>query len=166
MQHILDNLVALLEADGFWFGPIFGLIVCLEAIVGIGVFVPATPLLVVLGAAIGAGLVPPSVLLWGIAGAGLGSCFSYEVGRLARRRGFDPSRLPFGAAAARTIFHRYGALAVIVSRFLGPPAIVPFMAGCAGLNRVPFLLASGAASVTWTLTMAGIGAVASAISVR
>lgn len=166
MQHVLDTLVAMLEAGGVWVGPILGLVACLESIVAIGVFVPATPLLVFVGAAIGAGLVHWDVLLWSAAGASLGSSLSYESGRLARQRGFDPARLPFGGAAARTIFHRYGAIAIIVSRLLGPPASVPFLAGCAGLSRVPFILASGAASMLWTLSMAGIGVLASALSAR
>lgn len=158
MQHILDNLITVLETGGAWVGPALGVVVCLEAIVGIGVFVPATPMLVFVGAAIGAKLIHPGVLVWALAGAIFGNYFSYAGGRLARRRGFDPSRLPVGAAAAQRIFERYGALAVVVSRFLGPPAIVPFLAGCAGLKRLPFSLASGLASALWIVTMAGLGA--------
>jgi membrane protein DedA with SNARE-associated domain len=166
MQDILDPLITALETGGVWVGPMLGVVVCLEAIVGIGVFVPATPLLILVGAAIGARLIHPGVLVWALAGAIFGTYFSYAGGRLARRRGFDPSRLPTGAAAAQTIVERYGPLAVVVSRFLGPPAIVPFLVGCAGLNRLPFSLASGLASALWIVTMAGLGAFLSVLPMR
>lgn len=138
---------------------VVALVAFCEALVVVGVFVPLTPLLVAIGAGIAAGKISPSILAWAMAGAMAGNLASYGMGRGLGASKRSPPRLP--AAAVRTVenlFRRHGALAVVLSRYLGPPAtITPFLAGWSGLAMGRFMVASLVASLTWPPAMALIG---------
>lgn len=130
-----------------------------EALVVIGLFVPLTPLLVALGAVIAAGSLEPGIVAWAIVGAFTGNLASYVLGRghKAARHGL-PGLPPKALVQARRLFERHGAAAIVVSRYLGPPAtIAPFLAGWAGLPWPRFILANLVASLTWPLTMTTAG---------
>nr|WP_269816484.1 VTT domain-containing protein [Caulobacter hibisci] len=139
-----------------------------EALVVIGVFVPITPVLVAIGAAMGGGLLGPGLLPWVMAGAFLGAAASYEFGLYLRVRGLQPPRLPAKARQlAQSLFLRHGAAAILIARFLGPPATVtPCLAGWSGLPRGRFLAANALASVAWPLAMVAIGALGGWIATR
>lgn len=159
MHETLIHGLTFLKAHQAWAGLLLNLGACFEALVVIGAFAPFTPLLVMVGAAIGAGLLSPFVLIWTMAGCGAGNWISYEIGRRARRTDASPAWIPERARrTAETLFNRYGALAVVAGRFLGPTAsVVPFLAGLAAMPRPFFLLANFATSMVWPVTMAALG---------
>ncbi len=157
---LLVRLTDALHAGGPWIGPILGCAAFAEALVVIGIFVPVTPVLLAIGAAIAGGLLGPGLLPWVMAGAFLGAGASYEFGAYLRVRGLTPPRLPQKARRlAESLFLRHGAVAILVARFLGPPATVaPFLAGWSGLSRGRFLAANAVASLLWPPTMVAVGA--------
>lgn len=161
MIDLVAHLTRGLQAAGPWLGPALAVAAFAEALVVIGLFVPVTPILLASGAAIGGGLVGPGLLPWVMAGAFLGGLISYELGRLLRARGLRAPRLPQKArrVADRLVLH-HGVAAVVIARFLGPPTVVPFLAGWWQLSRARFLAANAAASLTWPPAMMAIGALA------
>jgi membrane protein DedA with SNARE-associated domain len=165
---LLARLTALLQAGGPWIGPILACAAFAEALVVIGVFVPVTPLLVAIGAAMGAGLLGPGLVPWVMAGAFLGAATSYELGLHLRSRGMTPPRLPPKAQKlSHALFLRHGAAAILLARFMGPPATVtPFLAGWSGLPRGRFLLANAMASLAWPPAMVAIGALGAWLATR
>jgi len=161
MQDVAGHALAVLKAHRAWAGPALGLGACFEALVVIGAFTPLTPLLVLVGAGIGAGVFSPSVLVWTMGGCGVGNWISYEAGMRARRAGACPAWVPEPARLkAERLFNQYGAMAVVVGRFLGPTAaIVPFLAGWTAMPRRQFLFANLATSLVWPATMAAFGCI-------
>ncbi len=159
MQDVLDHGLAVLKAHQAWAGPALGLGACFEALVVIGAFTPLTPLLVMVGAGIGADVFSPWVLIWTMAGCGLGNWISYEAGLRARRADARPAWIPDQARMkTEALFKRYGMMAVVVGRFLGPTAsIVPFLEGWTDMPRRAFLIANRATSLIWPVTMAALG---------
>ncbi len=159
MHAFLVHSLAFLKAHQGWAGPLLGLGACFEAVVVIGAFTPLTPVLVMVGAGIGAGVFSPWVVAWTMAGCGLGNWTSYEIGRRARlgTRGVGWIPAPV-RSKSEALFRRYGALAVIVGRFLGPTAsVTPFLAGWTAMPRGRFLLANLATSLIWPVCMAALG---------
>jgi len=160
MEDAIMRIEQSWQAGAGWAGPALALAALLESLVVIGAVVPATPVLVALGGAIAAGYAPPTLLAWAAAGAFLGNWISYELGAAARRRTLRlPSRL--GAQVGQVterLFARYGPIAIVIGRFLGPAAAVaPFAAGWGALSRSRFLLANTATCVLWPGVMAGLG---------
>lgn len=139
-------------------GPGLFLIAFASALFLVGVLVPVTASMLAAGAAVALGQWPPSTALWAMAGLSAGSVLSYECGRLAPER----SRVRLAKAAPRTfavadeLVRRYGAASVVVSRFIGPPATIPFIAGYLGLSRVRFLIATMIAAL-WAPAVMAIG---------
>lgn len=158
-SELLEKALVLVKVGAPWVGPALACATFAEAMVVVGVFIPVTPFLVLAGAAMGLGALNPATLAWASAGAFLGNAVSYRLGRTARVGGLA-ARLPARArAAAEALFARHGAAAIIIARFLGPPATVaPFLAGWSGLPWGRFLIASLAASLAWPPAMMGAGA--------
>ncbi len=160
MADLGARLAGLLQTGAPWLGPLLALAAFAEALVVIGLFVPVTPLLVALGAGMVSGLMRPGLLPWIMAGAFLGAFTSYELGRQLRARGMAAPRLrPKAQAPAQALFQRHGAAALVLARFMGPPATVaPFLAGWSGLPRARFAIANAVASLAWPPAMLAIGA--------
>ncbi|MCK5910372.1 MAG: VTT domain-containing protein [Caulobacter sp.] len=160
MQDALIRIEQWLEAGVAWVGPALAAAALLESLVVVGAVVPATPVLVALGGVMAAGHAPPSLLAWAAAGAFLGNWTSYELGAAARRRNLRlPSRLGDQVGqVSEALFARYGPVAIIVGRFLGPAAAVaPFAAGWSAMRRSQFLLADLVTCLLWPSVMAGVG---------
>ncbi len=159
MYESLAHGLAFLKAHQAWAGPVLGLGAGFEAVVVIGAFTPLTPFLVMVGAAIAAGVFSPWILIWTMVGCGLGNWTSYEIGRRARLGDRAPTWMPARLREkAEALFRRYGPMAVIAGRFLGPTAsVMPFMAGWSAMPRGRFLLANLATSLVWPVCMAAVG---------
>jgi membrane protein DedA with SNARE-associated domain len=159
MQDALNHGLAFLKAHQAWAGPLLGAGACFEALVLIGALTPLTPVLVMVGAGIASGVFSPSVLIWTMGGCGLGNWLSYELGRRARRENQNLAWVPATArTAADMLFKRYGPVAVLAGRFLGPTAsVAPFLAGWTDMPRRRFLLANLATSLVWPIAIAGLG---------
>ncbi|HWW26131.1 MAG TPA: VTT domain-containing protein [Caulobacter sp.] len=156
---LLDRGLVMAQAGSPWIGPILGCAAFAEAIVVVGVFVPVTPFLVLAGAAMGAGVFGHGTTAWVSAGAFLGNAVSYQLGRRVGPQGSTAARLPDRArAAVERLFVRHGAAAIVIARFMGPPAtLTPFLAGAAGLSRRRFMIANLVASLVWPPVMIGVG---------
>lgn len=160
MEDVPHRFEVWLQAGVGWAGPALAIAALLESLVVVGAVVPATPVLVAIGGVMAAGHAPPTLLVWAASGAFLGNWTSYELGAAARRRNLRlPSRLGEQVGqVTEGLFARYGPVAIIVGRFLGPAAAVaPFAAGWSAMHRSRFLLANAATCILWPSVMAGFG---------
>jgi membrane protein DedA with SNARE-associated domain len=154
-HHALLNFI---EAHPAWAGLVVGLLSLIEGTVLIGLLVPLSALLIAIGAAVAFGRWSPWALVWSLAGVSLGNVFSYELGRHLPQSSRDAlaARAPRLFAAGTTLFAAHGAFALVVARFVGPPASAPFLAGYLGLSRHRFLGALVICAL-WVPTAAAFG---------
>jgi membrane protein DedA with SNARE-associated domain len=159
MHDLVFRSLAFLKDHQSWAGLLLGLGACFEAFVVIGALAPLTPLLVMVGAAIKSGVFAPTILLWTMGGCGLGNWISYEAGRRARQKELDLAWIPDRVRKpVDALFNRFGLVAIVIGRFLGPTAsVTPFLAGVAAMPRGRFLLANVTASLVWPIMIAGLG---------
>lgn len=149
-----DHTLSFIEANRLWAGLIFGLLAFGESMVVLGVLIPATGIMVAAGARVGTGRLP-FLDLWigGAIGAALGDAISYWIGHKlgpAAHRLWPFSKHPELLAAAERLFARWGWVAVVVGRFIGPlRASVPTVAGIAAMPNLPFQLANFGSAILW-----------------
>ncbi len=127
-----------------------------DALLIVGVAIPATPLLFAVGTLVGLGHIDGTyAVLCAAAGAFCGDGVSYLAGRrygdsLKTRWPFaqNPHWLERGDAA----FRRHGMKSLVIGRFVG--AIRPFIPAIAGMVRMPsqkYAFATGIAALLWAL---------------
>ena len=140
-------------------GPLLCLLGAFETLPLVGAFAPLTASLIAVGAAIAGRVFDPWLLAWIMAGCAIGNGASYEAGVSARRRGLATTWIPARARAATDrLFARYGAAAIILSRFLGVTAsVAPFLAGWSTLGRTRFWAANLTVCLIWPPAMAALG---------
>lgn len=149
-----DQTLDFIETHRVWAGPIFGLLAFGESMVVLGVLIPATGIMLAAGALVGAGKLP-FLDLWigGAIGAALGDALSYWIGHKlgpAAHRLWPFSRHPELLTAAERLFARWGWMAVVVGRFIGPlRASIPTVAGIASMPSLPFQLANFGSAILW-----------------
>lgn len=138
-------------------------IVFAESAVLLDFFVPGEVGLVVAGAAAAQNGTPlPGVIAAAALGAIAGDSVGWVIGRrfgtdLAERSRFARWLGP-GLKRARTHFDRRGGATVAVARFVGAlRAVVPVVAGSAGLPYRRFVLWAFPAAVAWSAAMASVG---------
>src|SRR5690606_18231476 len=154
---------ATLEALVAWIGEhpvaagvvIFAIAFC-DAIVILGIAVPALPILFAVGTLIGLGHVDGGYALVSAAlGAFAGDGVSYLLGRHqgARLKRMWPfSRHPEWLASGEGFFRRHGLKGIVIARFVG--AVRPFVPAIAGMLRMragQYVAASLFASAAWSL---------------
>lgn len=163
----VENAVAFItsatQAHSFWALPFAFAIAFTESFVGLSFLVPGFLLLVTLGGVLGAAHV--SVLpAWAgaVSGAVLGDWISWWVGchyhhQILHFRWFR--RFEDQIEKALHFFHRWGAWAIFIGRFLGPfRATVPLVAGMAELEFMPFMLANISSALIWATLLLAPGA--------
>lgn len=136
-------------------GALIFLIAFCDALVIVGIVVPALPLLFAAGALIGLGHINgPYALVCAAAGAFLGDALSYWFGRHLgpqRLRGCWPFvRYPQWLDRGETMFRRHGVTSILIARFVG--AVRPFVPAIAGMLHMPikrYAIPSAFASVAW-----------------
>src|SRR5690606_23571232 len=158
MSDLLAWMSEIVHAHQGWAGPIVGLLVFAESLAFIGFLVPSTALLLLIGGLMGAGLVDGlPILLWALAGAVMGDAVSFWAGRWAGPRALlRPALARYRRllVRARLFFRRYGALAVILGRFIGPVrSMIPFAAGMFRMRELRFQVANVAGAVLWLPAM-------------
>ena len=149
-----DSIVAWISATPQAAGGVVFLIAFCDALVVLGILVPALPLLFAVGTLVGLGHVSGP---YAIACAALG--------RIAGRRPELLDRPALGPAAARrwpfarypqlldrgeAMFRRHGTKGILIARYVG--AVRPFVPAIAGMLRMPvkrYLPASAFAAITW-----------------
>ncbi|TEA78053.1 DedA family protein [Allopusillimonas ginsengisoli] len=154
MNQYLDPLLAFVEANHDYAGPVLALLTLGESLLVIGIIIPASVVMLVMGGLIGSGMVEAApVLLWGIAGAIVGDAISYFIGRWlgpTLLHTWPLNRQRRAVARARLLFMRHGSLAVFAGRFLGPlRSITPTLAGMMKMRQSRFLLANVASAIAW-----------------
>ena len=139
-------------------GVVIFLIAFLDALLIVGVAVPAAPLLFAVGTLVGLGHIDGTyAVICAALGAFCGDGVSYVLGRrygdsLKTRWPFaqNPQWLERGDAA----FKRHGMKSLVIGRFVG--AIRPFIPAIAGMVRMPsqkYVAATAVAAVLWALAL-------------
>ncbi|MGQ0699486.1 MAG: VTT domain-containing protein [Panacagrimonas sp.] len=127
-----------------------------DALLVVGVFVPAGIVLFGMGALVALGSLElwPTALI-AAAGALTGDTISFLMGRHYGQRLFASRwalRYPEFVASGRAYLARHGGKSVVFARFLGPVrAIVPALAGASHMPLGLFLLIDAAAALSWAL---------------
>lgn len=153
----LDALVAWIGQNPLAAGVVIFLIAFCDALVIVGVAVPAVPLLFAVGTLVGLGHVDGTyALVCASLGAFFGDSLSYWVGhrygpQLRQRWPFrkHPQWLEHGEAA----FRRHGMKSIVMARYVG--AIRPFVPAIAGMLKMrlrQYVPASLVAAVLWSAT--------------
>lgn len=131
------------------------LLACAESLAVIGIVVPGVALLTLLAALASEQSIPLIwVLLAGFIGAVVGDGLSYGLGYWFRDRihqwpGFRTH--PQWLTQSTAFIHKYGAVSVVMGRFIGP--IRPFIPVAAGLFRMPpqhFYLLNILSAAVWS----------------
>ncbi|MBS3958132.1 MAG: VTT domain-containing protein [Xanthomonadaceae bacterium] len=143
-------------------GVVIFLIAFLDALLIVGVAVPASPLLIAVGVLVGLGHIDPLyALACAAAGAFCGDGVSYLAGRRygdSLRRRWPFSRYPEWLEHGDRSFRRHGMKSLIIGRFVG--AVRPFIPAIAGMLRMPapkYIAATTFASLLWALAFLGPG---------
>ncbi|MBB1061649.1 bifunctional DedA family/phosphatase PAP2 family protein [Marilutibacter spongiae] len=150
----IENATAWIAAHPTAAGALIFLIAFCDALVILGIVVPALPLLFAVGAMVGLGHINgPYALAAAALGALLGDALSYWVGRLwgpQLRQRWPFSRYPQWLERSESMFRRHGVKSIFIARFVG--AVRPFVPAIAGMLHMPFpryLLPSLVACVGW-----------------
>ncbi len=133
-----------------------------DALLFVGVAIPATPLLFAVGALVGLGHIDGT---YAVACAALGAFCGDGVSYVAGRRYGDSlrTRWPFAKnpqwlERGDAAFRRHGMKSLVIGRFVG--AIRPFIPAIAGMVRMPtqkYVFATGVAAVLWALAFLAPG---------
>lgn len=158
----LDALVDWIARHPWLAGLVIFLIAFGDALVIIGVAVPAVPLLFAVGTLVGLGHVDGTYALACAAlGAFFGDGISYWVGhrygpQLRQRWPF--SKHPEWLARGEITFRRHGMKSIVMARYIG--AIRPFVPAIAGMLKMKlrqYVPASGVTSLLWSATFLAPG---------
>jgi len=162
VQALVDQLILFIQANQAWAGPVLALITMGESMLLIGIAIPATALMIATGGLVGSGIVHPvPIVLWGLAGAVIGDALSYWIGRwigpsLLRHRWLRRQRT--AVARAKVFFVRYGFLAILLGRFLGPiRSTIPTVAGLMKMHQFGFQIANVLSALLWVPLMLAPG---------
>jgi membrane protein DedA with SNARE-associated domain/membrane-associated phospholipid phosphatase len=150
----LDHIVAWIAANPIAAGGVIFLIAFCDAVIVLGIVVPALPLLFAVGALIGLGHIDgPYALLCAAAGAFAGDGMSYWIGHRwgpALRQRWPFSRYPQLIDRGERLFRRHGTKGIVIARYVG--AVRPFVPAVAGMLHMPlkrYIPASVIAALSW-----------------
>ncbi len=154
-SQTLEALIAWVGQHPLAAGIVIFLITFCDAVVILGILVPAIPLLFAIGAFIGLGTLDgPYAIVCGALGAFCGDGISYLIGRRygERLRTMWPfSKHPEWLPQGEVMFRRHGVKSIFIARFVG--AVRPFVPAIAGMVKMPlrqYVLASLLAGVLWS----------------
>jgi membrane protein DedA with SNARE-associated domain len=153
----LEALVTWIGQNPIAAGVVIFLIAFGDALVILGVAIPAVPLLFAVGTLVGLGHVDGTyALVCAALGAFLGDAVSFWVGhrygpQLRQRWPF--SNHPQWLERGETTFRRHGMKSIVMARYVGP--IRPFVPAIAGMLKMPvrqYAPASFFAAIVWSAT--------------
>lgn len=155
MSEWIDTITQWLSAHPEWLGLAIFLVACIECLAIAGVIVPGTVLLFAIGVMAGASFGLMETLLLAYAGALLGDVISYGLGRYFHQ---NIRRLPIlrhhpeWVGHAELYFLRYGAVSLLVGRFIGPlRPMLPMVAGMLDMPFIRFMLISLVSGAGWSV---------------
>ncbi|MEZ5842624.1 MAG: DedA family protein [Hyphomicrobiaceae bacterium] len=154
-EGLIDAVMAFVRQNAALIEIVLFALAFLESIILTSWLVPSTVIFVGIGALAGAdGGVLAGLVIAGALGSFAGDLASYALGR--RLSGELPrmwpiSKHPAVLMRAEDFFRKWGLLAVLVAKFVGPlRPIVPMLAGTSRHRIDHFAAASAAASLTWS----------------
>jgi len=160
--HIDQSLGFWVAQYGAWIYLILGLIVFGETGLVVLPFLPGDSLLFTAGAFGASGLLDPvllAVIL--IVAAILGNTVNYNVGRLIGPKVFSRDyRFLDRKALLKThgFYEKHGGKTIVLSRFLPLfRTFAPFVAGVAGMGRVPFQIYNAIGASAWVCLLVASG---------
>jgi membrane protein DedA with SNARE-associated domain/membrane-associated phospholipid phosphatase len=151
----LESATSWVSAHPTAAGALIFLVAFCDAMVILGIFVPALPMLFAAGALVGLGHINgPYALVCSAVGAFVGDGLSFYIGhrwgpQLRQRWPF--SRYPQWLDRGESMFRRHGAKSIVIARFVG--AVRPFVPAIAGMLHMPvrrYALPSVFACVAWS----------------
>lgn len=154
MDTFLEATETFIRTHQAWAGVIACFIAFGEAIVVLGLIIPATALMLLIGGLIGSGIIDPFPVVAGaISGAILGDIASYMMGKwlgLSVVHRWPLRHYRERVARVRLFFRKYGFLAVFLGRFFGPlRCTVPLVAGMMGMDQRRFQAANIISAILW-----------------
>ena len=154
MTSTIDQLIAFVTAHAWLAYLTLFLAALLEAVPVIGSVIPGSTIILALSALIPGGeLRLEWVLAAAAAGALLGDGSAFWLGHRAQREilsSWPLSRYPGLVAQSEAFFHRWGALAVFLGRFVPPiRAFVPITAGALAMPPLRFFAVNIPAILLW-----------------
>lgn len=160
--HIDQFLGVWVAQYGAWIYLILALIVFGETGLVVLPFLPGDSLLFIAGAFGASGLLDPVLLGALLIGAAiLGNTVNYNVGRYIGPRVFARDyRFLDRKALLRThaFYERHGGKTIVLSRFLPLfRTFAPFVAGVAGMGRVPFQIYNALGATAWVVLLVSLG---------
>ncbi|HEY4559980.1 MAG TPA: DedA family protein, partial [Lysobacter sp.] len=158
----LDTTTAWISAHPVAAGALIFLVAFCDAVIVLGIVVPALPLLFAVGTLIGLGhLNGPYAIASAALGAFVGDGMSYWIGRRwgpqLRQRG-PFARYPQWLDRGETMFRRHGTKSIFIARFVG--AVRPFVPAIAGMLDIPalrYLVPSAIACLIWAASFLAPG---------
>ncbi len=153
MTQLLDQLIALVTGHGPLVYALIFLITALEAAPVVGAFLPGAAALVGLSALIPTGaLALWPTLLAATAGAIVGDGWPYWVGHRYRERILQVwplSRVPNLVSGSAALLKSHPIKSLVVSRFTPARAVVPIVAGIAGMPAMQFYTGNILSALAW-----------------
>jgi undecaprenyl-diphosphatase len=166
MDGWLQGLVDFIARHPHWAGALVFVTAMAESVAVVGMVVPGSAILIAVGAVAGLGdLSIWPILIWATLGAVAGDGLSFWLGhrykeqiRTAPLLRARPELFDKGEA----FFARHGALSVAIGRFVpGVRAVIPLVAGIAGMRPLPFYVVNVLSALVWApahiLPGAGMG---------
>lgn len=150
LEQILNAI-----AGNLWLSVVFIFLVCIgEAVFIVGLLVPSLPILLLTGGLIAAGKLPFwPIYIAAVLGAVIGDAISYWIGHYFKDR--IKAVWPFKnylhlIAQGEEYFHKHGALAIFVGRFItGVKAVIPGVAGMLGMPWGRFSFINIVSAFVW-----------------
>jgi len=151
----IESATAWIAANPVAAGAVIFLIAFCDAVVLLGIIVPALPLLFAVGALVGLGHISgPYALACATLGAFIGDGLSFWIGhrwgpQLRSRWPF--SRYPQWLDRGEAMFRRHGVKSIFIARFVG--AVRPFVPAIAGMLHMPvrrYAVPSLIACIAWS----------------
>jgi len=152
----IESATAWIAANPVAAGAAIFLIAFCDAVVLLGIVVPALPLLFAVGALVGLGHISgPYALACATLGAFIGDGLSYWIGHRwgpPLRSRWPFSRYPQWLDRGEAMFRRHGVKSIFIARFVG--AVRPFVPAIAGMLHMPvrrYAVPSLVACIAWSL---------------
>lgn len=127
-----------------------------ESLAIIGSIIPGSVTMTAIGMLAGSGIMRVDLtFLAAILGAIAGDTGSYTIGFIFSHRlthAWPFSRYPTWLEYGKAYFERYGAISVLIGRFVGPiRSIIPVIAGMMQMNRFYFIFANIISAIGWSI---------------
>src|SRR5690554_5107251 len=156
MNEFIQTALAWSHGSIYWLGALIFITALLECLALVGIVLPGVVLMFALAVIAGSSdLGLPALLLLSWLGGLSGDVLSYALGhRLKHKVPRLPllRKNPHWLISAQIHFERYGALSLVLGRFIGPlRPILPMVAGMLAMPRSRFFIVSIIAAAGWAI---------------